>query len=188
MWQQIKLLSICSWFQNWAHLDPKSTFYFLGVPDPSCKCAQSGVLPVHCKPRHTLSRQTMPVLSESDRDSGMCDCSSLKSIMQTLDLIYCFQCVIYTLWGIWGLMYGHVCETGSTREVLPPRSLKRFTIKVCLNLKIDLRSGQKYTTATRSRTPSGAREYFKETYAAQDCAVGWRFYMCASGDIYLWFK
>jgi len=26
-------------------------------------------------------------LSESDRDSGMCDCSSLKSIMQTLDLI-----------------------------------------------------------------------------------------------------
>jgi len=26
-------------------------------------------------------------LSESDCDSGMCDCSSLKSIMQTLDLI-----------------------------------------------------------------------------------------------------
>jgi len=26
-------------------------------------------------------------LSESDRDSGMCDCFSLKSIMQTLDLI-----------------------------------------------------------------------------------------------------
>ena len=40
-------------------------------------------------------------------------------------------------------MYSHVCETGGTREVLPPRSLKRFTFKVCLNLKIDLRSGQK---------------------------------------------
>ena len=26
-------------------------------------------------------------VSESDRDTGMCDCSSLKSIMQTLDLI-----------------------------------------------------------------------------------------------------
>jgi len=26
-------------------------------------------------------------VSQSDRDSGMCDCSSLKSIMQTLDLI-----------------------------------------------------------------------------------------------------
>ena len=26
-------------------------------------------------------------LSESDRDSGMCDCSSLESIIQTLDLI-----------------------------------------------------------------------------------------------------
>ena len=26
-------------------------------------------------------------MSESDRDTGMCDCSSLKSIMQTLDLI-----------------------------------------------------------------------------------------------------
>ena len=26
-------------------------------------------------------------LSESGRDSGMCDCSSLKSIIQTLDLI-----------------------------------------------------------------------------------------------------
>jgi len=42
-------------------------------------------------------------------------------------------------------MYGHVCETGGTREVLPPRSLKRFTFKVCLNLKIDLKSGQKST-------------------------------------------
>jgi len=27
------------------------------------------------------------VVSESVRDTGMCDCSSLKSIMQTLDLI-----------------------------------------------------------------------------------------------------
>jgi len=26
-------------------------------------------------------------MSESDCDTGMCDCSSLKSIMQTLDLI-----------------------------------------------------------------------------------------------------
>jgi len=26
-------------------------------------------------------------------------------------------------------MYGHVCETGGTREVLPPRPLKRFTFK-----------------------------------------------------------
>ena len=43
-------------------------------------------------------------------------------------------------------MYGHVCETGGTREVLPPRSSKHFTFKVCLNLKIDLRSGQKSTT------------------------------------------
>ena len=81
-------------------------------------------------------------------------------------------------------MYGHVCETGGTREVLPPRSLKRFTFKVCLNLKIDLRSGQTSTTATRSWTPSGARECCKETYAAQDCAVGWRYYSCVSGDIY----
>jgi len=78
-------------------------------------------------------------MSESDRDSGKCECSSLKSIMQTLDLIWCFQCVIHTLRGIWGSMYGDVCETGGTREVLPPRSLKRFTFKVCFNLKIDLR-------------------------------------------------
>ena len=42
-------------------------------------------------------------------------------------------------------MYGHACETGGTREVLPPRSLKRFTFMVCLNLKIDLKSGQKST-------------------------------------------
>ena len=28
---------------------------------------------------------------------------------------------------IWGLIYGHVCENGVTREVLPPRPLKRFT-------------------------------------------------------------
>jgi len=35
------------------------------------------------------------------------------------------------------------CETGGTRQVLPPRSLKRFTFKVCLNLKINLRSGLK---------------------------------------------
>jgi len=26
-------------------------------------------------------------------------------------------------------MYGHVCETGGKREVLPPRPLKRFTFK-----------------------------------------------------------
>ena len=32
---------------------------------------------------HDMSRG----VSESDRDSGMCDCSSLKSIIQTLDLI-----------------------------------------------------------------------------------------------------
>ena len=76
-------------------------------------------------------------------------------------------------------MYGHVCETGGTREVFPPRSLKRFTFKVCLNLKIDLWSGRTSTTATRSRTPSGARECFKETYAAQDCAAGWCYYTFA---------
>ena len=29
----------------------------------------------------------IPTVSESDRDTGMCDCSSLKSIMQTLDVI-----------------------------------------------------------------------------------------------------
>ena len=68
-------------------------------------------------------------VSESDCDSGMCDCSSLKSIMKTLDLILCFQCVIYTLRDIWGFMYGHVCETGGTRDVLFPRPLKRVTCK-----------------------------------------------------------
>jgi len=65
----------------------------------------------------------LSMLSESDRDTGMCDCSSLKNIMQTLDLIQFFQCVIYTLRGIWGFMYGHVCETGGTTEVLPSRPL-----------------------------------------------------------------
>jgi len=47
---------------------------------------------------------------DSDRDTSMCDCSSLKIIMQTLDLILCFQCVIQILRGIlWGgVMYGHV--------------------------------------------------------------------------------
>ena len=47
-------------------------------------------------------------------------------------------------------MYGHVCETGGTREVLPPRSLKHFTFKVCLNLKIDLRSGISLTLSANS--------------------------------------
>jgi hypothetical protein len=45
-------------------------------------------------------------------------------------------------------MYGHVCETGGTREVLPPRHLNVSRLRICLNLKIDLRSGQKSTTAT----------------------------------------
>ena len=35
----------------------------------------------------TLLRGQAEDVSESDRDTGMCDCSSLKSIMQTLDLI-----------------------------------------------------------------------------------------------------
>ena len=83
-------------------------------------------------------------------------------------------------------MYGHVCETGGTREVLFPHSLKRFTFKGCLNLKIDLRSGQTSTTATNKidGLQIGARECCKETYTAQDCAAGWRYYTCASGDIY----
>jgi len=50
-------------------------------------------------------------------------------------------------------MYGHVCETGGTREVLPPRSLKRFTFKVCLNLKIDLRSGAKINLRYKIKDP-----------------------------------
>ena len=40
-------------------------------------------------------------------------------------------------------MYGHVCETGGTREVLPPRPLNVSRLRICLNLKIDfVRSGQ----------------------------------------------
>jgi len=34
------------------------------------------------------------------------------------------------------------------------------------------------------RIPSGARVCCKETYAALDCAAGWRYYTWASGDIY----
>ena len=43
-------------------------------------------------------------------------------------------------------MYGHVCETGDTREVLPPRPLNVSRLRICLNLKIDLRSGPNSTT------------------------------------------
>ena len=87
-------------------------------------------------------------------------------------------------------MYGHVCETGGTREVLPPRPLNVSRLRICLNLKIDfVRSGQTLGLndcyKQDQRTSSGARECFKETYAAQDCAAGWRFYTCASGDIHL---
>jgi len=39
-----------------------------------------------CMHEAAQERETARV-SESDRDSGMCDCSTLKSIMQTLDLI-----------------------------------------------------------------------------------------------------
>jgi len=35
-------------------------------------------------------------------------------------------------------MYGHVCETGGTREVLPPRPLKRFTFKDLLESQDNL--------------------------------------------------
>ena len=87
-------------------------------------------------------------------------------------------------------MYGQVCETGGTREVLPPRPLNVSRLRICLNLKIDfVRSGQTlglndcYKQDQRSSTER--KIVLQETYAAQDCAAGWRFYMCASGDIYL---
>jgi len=41
-----------------------------------------------------------------------------------------YQSVLCTMRGttsIWGFIYGHVCENGVTREVLPPRPLKCFT-------------------------------------------------------------
>jgi len=78
---------------------------------------------------------------------GMCDCSSLKSIMHTLDLILCFQCVIYTLGGIWGFMYGHVYKTGGIIEVLSSRPLKRFTFK-------DLLESQESQLNRRNETPT----------------------------------
>jgi len=59
--------------------------------------------------------------------------------MQTLELILCSQCVIYTLRGIWGFMSGHVCETGGTREVLPPRHLKHISFKNLLENQDRLR-------------------------------------------------
>ena len=37
-------------------------------------------------------------------------------------------------------MYGHVCETTGTPEVLPSRPLKGIMFKDCLNLKIDFAS------------------------------------------------
>jgi len=66
---------------------------------------------------------------ELDRDSDMCDYFSLKSIIYMIIRCNVCKCVIYTLWVICGFMYGHVCETGGTTEVLPHRPLKRFTFK-----------------------------------------------------------
>jgi len=70
-------------------------------------------------------------LSESARDTDMCDCSSLKSIIQTLDLIFCFQCVIYTLRRTWGFMYSLLCFHGdrSHRRGTFPSSLKTFHVE-----------------------------------------------------------
>jgi len=48
--------------------------------------------------------------------------------------------VICTLRDQWGFMYGHVCETTGTPEVLPSRPLKGIMFKDCLNLKIDFAS------------------------------------------------
>jgi len=39
-------------------------------------------------------------------------------------------------------MYGHVCETGGTREVLPPRPLQRFTFKDLLESQDPIREEQ----------------------------------------------
>jgi len=62
-------------------------------------------------------------------------------------------------------MYGHVCETGGTREVLPPRPLNVSRLRICLNLKIDfVRSGQTL----------GLNDCYKqdqEPRAAQGCAT-----------------
>jgi len=71
-----------------------------------------------------MSERGCQTLTESDRDTGMCNCSSLKSIIQMQNLIKCSQFVIYTLRGIWGFMYGHVCGTGCTS----PSSLEMFHV------------------------------------------------------------
>jgi len=63
-------------------------------------------------------------------------------------------------------MYGHVYKTGGTREVLPPRLLKRFTYK-------DLLESQE--SQERLREPSILKRLrqtgSKDTNAAQECAA-----------------
>jgi len=77
-------------------------------------------------------------------------------------------------------MYGHVCETGGTREVLPPRPLQRFTFKDLLESQDPIREEQSklyaWTAATNKIKGDlqGAKVCCKETYTAQDCAAGWR--------------
>jgi len=59
-----------------------SSFYILL---PFCLVCLNHRLPLLGPETHSL--QACLSLLESDRDSGMCECSSLKSIMQTLDFI-----------------------------------------------------------------------------------------------------
>ena len=59
-------------------------------------------------------------------------------------------------------MYGHVCETGGTSEVLPPRPLKRFTFKNLLEC-------QESQLNLRERTPTTNK--IKRPRAALDSAA-----------------
>jgi len=74
--------------------------YFLGVPDPSCKCAQSGLLFVHRKPRHTWSRQSQPVLWYILHRCCASACTNPLVALQRCDSLKAFVPLAVRLWTI----------------------------------------------------------------------------------------
>ena len=62
-------------------------------------------------------------------------------------------------------MYGHVCETGGTREVLPPRILERVTFK-------DLLQRIKFVSSWTCHELSNGRQNIKRTRGKDDAAQG----------------
>jgi len=68
-------------------------------------------------------------------------------------------------------MYGHVCETGGTREVLSPRPLKRFTFKDLFESPDRLREPLVQTLKNAFSFERLQQNKSKVTNAVQSCAA-----------------